>query len=133
MGFTRQCACAHRERGQALVETAITLPLLLLLLMGIMEFGWYFYNQMSVENGSREGVRYAIVNADSATLTADVTALVEDIVISPGDMTVSVTKETNKITVTVTKDVATLTPIAAMFTTDNTFVLTSSTQMKIAA
>lgn len=61
------------EQGQALVETAITLPLLLLLLMGIMEFGWYFYNQMSVENGSREGARYAIVNKDSASLTTDVT------------------------------------------------------------
>lgn len=123
---------AHRERGQAMVETAITLPLLLLLLMGIMEFGWYFYNQMSVENGSREGARYAIVNSDSATLSADVTDLVESIVVGPGEMTVSVSLVSDKITVTVTKDVATLTPIAAMFTTGSTFELTSSTQMKIA-
>lgn len=130
MGFTRQGLRAYRERGQALVETAITLPLLLLLLMGIMEFGWYFYNQMSVENGSREGARYAIVNSDSSTLTADVADLVEGIVVGPGEMFVSVTKGTDKITVTVTKDVATLTPIAAMFTTGNTFELTSSTQMK---
>lgn len=132
MGFTRRELRAHRERGQAMVETAITLPLLLLLLMGIMEFGWYFYNQMSVENGSREGARYAIVNSDSATLSADVTDLVEGIVVGPGEMTVSVSLVSDKITVTVTKDVATLTPIAAMFTTGNTFELTSSTQMKIA-
>lgn len=132
MGFTRQGLCAHRERGQALVETAITLPLLLLLLMGIMEFGWYFYNQMSVENGSREGARYAIVNSGSSTLSADVTDLVEGIVVSPGEMIVSVSLVSDKITVTVTKDVATLTPIAALFTTGNTFELSSSTQMKIA-
>lgn len=129
MGFMRQSL--HAERGQALVETAITLPLLLLLLMGIMEFGWYFYNQMSVENGSREGARYAIVNSDSSTLSADVTDLVEGIVVSPGEMTVSVSLVSDKVTVTVTKDVATLTPIAAIFTTGNTFELSSSTQMKI--
>lgn len=132
MGFTRQGLRAHRERGQALVETAITLPLLLLLLMGIMEFGWYFYNQMSVENGSREGARYAVVNSGSSTLSADVTDLVEGIVVSPGEMIVSVSLVSDKITVTVTKDVATLTPIAALFTTGNTFELSSSTQMKIA-
>ena len=132
MGFTRQGLCAHRERGQALVETAITLPLLLLLLMGIMEFGWYFYNQMSVENGSREGARYAVVNSGSSTLSADVTDLVEGIVVGPGEMIVSVSLVSDKITVTVTKDVATLTPIAALFTTGNTFELSSSTQMKIA-
>ena len=118
------------EQGQALVETAITLPLLLLLLMGIMEFGWYFYNQMSVENGSREGARFAIVNKDSASLTTDVTNLVSGIVISPGTLAVSVNKGSESVTVTVTKDVATLTPIAALFTTGNTFELSSSTKMK---
>lgn len=118
------------EQGQALVETAITLPLLLLLLMGIMEFGWYFYNQMSVENGSREGARFAIVNKDSASLTTDVTNLVKGIVISPGTLAVSVNKGSESVTVTVTNDVATLTPIAAMFTTGNTFELSASTKMK---
>ena len=118
------------EQGQALVETAITLPLLLLLLMGIMEFGWYFYNQMSVENGSREGARFAIVNKDSASLTTDVTNLVKGIVISPGTLAVSVNKGSESVTVTVTKDVATLTPIAALFTTGSTFELSASTKMK---
>ena len=118
------------EQGQALVETAITLPLLLLLLMGIMEFGWYFYNQMSVENGSREGARYAIVNKDSTTLSTDVMDLVQGIVISPGTLAVSVNKGAESVTVTVTKDVATLTPIAALFTAGNTFELSSSTKMK---
>ncbi len=118
------------EQGQALVETAITLPLLLLLLMGIMEFGWYFYNQMSVENGSREGARYAIVNKDSASLSTDVTNLVKGIVISPGTLAVSISKGSESVTVTVTNDVATLTPIAALFTTGNTFELTASTKMK---
>lgn len=122
---------ANRERGQALVETAITLPLLLLLLMGIMEFGWFFYNQMSVENGSREGARYAIVNASSGTLTQDVTDVVNGVIVGPGTVTVTVNKRAENVTVTVQKAVPTLTPMARLFTEGDTFMLTSSTTMKI--
>ena len=119
------------EQGQALVETAITLPLLLLLLMGIMEFGWYFYNQMSVENGSREGARYAIVNADSGTLTQDVTDVVSGVIVGPGTVTVTVNKGAENVTVTVQKAIPTLTPMGKLFTEGDTFALISSTTMKI--
>ena len=122
---------ARRERGQALVEMAITLPLLLLLLMGIMEMGWYFYNQMSVENGSREGARYAIVHAEDATLTADVTSLVQGMVVGPGTLTVTLNKSGNDISVAVTKAVPTLTPIAVIFTPGDTFLLSAKTTMKV--
>ncbi len=122
---------ARRERGQALVEMAITLPLLLLLLMGIMEMGWYFYNQMSVENGSREGARYAIVHAQDTTLNTDVTSLVQGMVFGPGTLTVAVAKAGNDISVTVTKTVPTLTPIAVIFTSGETFLLSAKTTMKV--
>ena len=122
---------AYRERGQALVEMAITLPLLLLMLMGIMDMGCYFYNQMSVENGSREGARYAIVHAEDTTLSTDVTDLVQGMVVGPGTLTVTLTKAGNDISVTVTKAVPTLTPIAAMFTTEDTFLLSARTTMKV--
>ncbi len=122
---------ARRERGQAMVEMAITLPLFLLLVMGIMEMGWYFYNQMSVENGSREGARYAIVHAEDATLTADVTSLVQGMVVGPGTLTVTLNKSGNDISVAVTKAVPTLTPIAVIFTPGDTFLLSAKTTMKV--
>ena len=50
-----------REEGQGLVEFAIILPMLLLLLLGMIEFGLILYNQHVITNASREGARYGIV------------------------------------------------------------------------
>jgi len=122
---------AFRERGQSLVEAAIALPLLLLLLMGIMEYGWYFYNQLNVENGSREGARYGIVHTDSVTFTADVTEVVNEMLTGPGTVSVTVTKTTTYVTVKVVKAIPTLTPLAAPFAENGTFTLTSAATMKI--
>jgi len=49
------------EKGQALVELALVLPLLLLLLMGIFEFGRIFFDYLCIANASREGARWAAV------------------------------------------------------------------------
>lgn len=49
------------EKGQALVEMALVMPLLLLLLMGIFEFGRIFFDYLSIANASREGARWAVV------------------------------------------------------------------------
>jgi Flp pilus assembly protein TadG len=51
-----------RERGAALVEFAILMPLLLLLILGIIEFGWLFGQFNDVRHGAREGARFAAVN-----------------------------------------------------------------------
>ena len=51
-----------REDGQAMVEFALILPIFLLILCGIIDFGWLFYNQLSLNNACREGARYAVVN-----------------------------------------------------------------------
>ena len=51
-----------KRRGQALVEFAILLPLILILLLGMIEFGLLLYNQHVITNASREGARYGIVS-----------------------------------------------------------------------
>jgi Flp pilus assembly protein TadG len=50
------------ERGAALVETALLLPLLVLLVFGIIEASWAFSQQNDVRFGSREGARLAAQN-----------------------------------------------------------------------
>ena len=57
------------ERGQAMVEFAIVLPFLLLILCGILDFGWIYYNKYKVEDASYQGVRYAFVKESSQTLS----------------------------------------------------------------
>jgi Flp pilus assembly protein TadG len=47
------------ERGTALIETAMTLPLLLLVSVGIFEFGRAFQTWQVLTNAAREGARLA--------------------------------------------------------------------------
>ncbi|WP_419661471.1 putative TadE family protein [Desulfosarcina variabilis str. Montpellier] len=50
-----------KEDGGALVEFAILLPILLLILGGIIDFGALYYNKQVLTNASREGARMGIV------------------------------------------------------------------------
>lgn len=50
-----------KENGQAIIEFALVLPIFLLLVMGIIDFGWLFYNSINVENSARNGARSACV------------------------------------------------------------------------
>lgn len=45
------------ERGQSLVELAISLPVVLLLLLGMLEFGFAFSHHLVLEYATREGAR----------------------------------------------------------------------------
>ena len=49
------------ERGQAIIELALTLPLLLLVLLGIFDFGLMFQRFEVVANAAREAARVAVL------------------------------------------------------------------------
>lgn len=53
--------CVMNSTGQALVEMAIILPLLMLLVMGIFEFGRAMYIKNSLTQAARSGARVAAV------------------------------------------------------------------------
>ena len=63
----------NRERGSAMVETAICIPLLLVLMVGIFEVGRAYETWQVLTNAAREGARMAVMPSGS---TADTTALV---------------------------------------------------------
>ncbi len=48
------------ERGAALVEFALALPLLLVVIAGIVDFGFVFQRYEVVTNAAREGARLAV-------------------------------------------------------------------------
>lgn len=50
----------HRERGASIVEFAIVLPLFLLLIGGMVDFGRMYYTQVMLTNAAREGARAAM-------------------------------------------------------------------------
>ena len=49
----------REERGAALVEFALALPLLLVVIAGIVDFGFTFQRYEVVTNAAREGARMA--------------------------------------------------------------------------
>lgn len=51
----------RRENGAALVETAFVLPIMLLVCVGILEFGRAYQTWQVVTNAAREGARVAIL------------------------------------------------------------------------
>ncbi len=61
----------RKEDGQAVVEFAIVLPILMLLICGIIEFGWLFSAKLATSNCAREGARYASVNCYYITYLSD--------------------------------------------------------------
>ena len=64
------------DRGMAVTEFALVLPLLLLVLFGIIEGGRIFSAWLEITNDAREGARYGVVRtgdpATEPTLIADV-------------------------------------------------------------
>ena len=68
---------ARRQRpgGNAILEMAIVLPLLLYLSMGMVEYGQYFYVKQAFEAAARDGCRVAISpSATQAQVVAAMTA-----------------------------------------------------------
>jgi Flp pilus assembly protein TadG len=69
------------ERGAELVEFALCLPLLLIVVLGILDFGFLFQRYEVVTNAAREGARVAVLPGYAA---ADVTDRVEQYLTAAG-------------------------------------------------
>jgi Flp pilus assembly protein TadG len=63
------------EKGAAIVEFALVVPLLLLLLWGIVDIGRAFYTLNNLASAVREGARTAAVMATDPTIAANKTLI----------------------------------------------------------
>lgn len=55
------------ERGAAVVEFALLVPVLCMLLFGIISFGIIFANDLAMGNGAREAARFGVVDGRTCT------------------------------------------------------------------
>src|SRR5215470_17190127 len=62
--FAHPTALLHDTDGSALVEGAVLLPLLCVLVFGVYEFSWFFYQQHIASTGIRDAARYLSRAAD---------------------------------------------------------------------
>jgi Flp pilus assembly protein TadG len=77
-----------RDSGQALVETALTLPLLVLILIGAAEFARIAYAAIEVSNAARAGAAYG---ASSIAAAADSSGIQTAAALDAGDLTSTLT------------------------------------------
>lgn len=127
------------EKGQALVEFALVLPLLLLIVCTIIDFGWIFYNNISINNCCREGARYAVVNSERENrdfyIRERIMATAPDSI--KGNMEVEIVftdiqdPSNGDVKIKVTGKIPALTPVAGIFFRGQEITLTSETTMKV--
>ena len=59
---------SRRQHGQGLVEFALVLPVFLLLLLTMLDFGYAFYTNLTIEYATREGARVGAALADGGEI-----------------------------------------------------------------
>lgn len=64
------------RRGLSSIEAALVIPLLILVVMGIIEYGWMFLKVQQINNAARHGARIGITeNATNADVSTGVSTL----------------------------------------------------------
>jgi Flp pilus assembly protein TadG len=130
----------HDKRGQAIVEFALVLPILLFLVFGIMEGGRVMFEQIIVTEAAREGARVAIVNTNNANITTAITTAVDKF--GAGMITtITYRNATNNVvgtpvaggtaTVLVTANVPIVTPLMSAVFNPNPFPVSGTATMRM--
>ena len=108
------------EKGQALVEFALLVPVFLLLLFAIVDFGMGFYSWITVTNSAREGARFGAVQASTDDIIQRVKDT-SDLINEDAKMTVTVTNAADNggdpgesVVVQVDYDYDLITPLASL-------------------
>lgn len=68
----------REERGAAAVEFALALPLLIILIFGVLEFGLVIHAKGIITQASREGARYGVTYTTTAKTAAAIQTYVQN-------------------------------------------------------
>jgi len=123
----------NKNRGQSLVETALVLPVIILVFLAIVDFGLLFNNYLMVSNASREGARSATLGRTDAEIRTTVSNVAASL--DSARLTVNITPlqasrtSGNPVTVTVQYQYNMLTPVVAAIV-PGPFELKTSTTMR---
>lgn len=120
------------HRGQAIVEFALVFPWLVLMLVGVIEFGLAINQYMVMSEAAREGARSAALGADNSAVTAVAKAAISSRNIDKNNITVAINPASmrlrgNSVTVTVSYPLKTLTTMMSIFFTVTPTVQGSAT------
>jgi Flp pilus assembly protein TadG len=109
----------RRENGAVAVEFALLAPVLILLLLGIMEFGRAYNAQITLSSAAREGVRVMAINNNPAAARTAAKNAAGGLqpALTDANITVSPSPCTSgaQVTVTISYTLSTMTGIAGPF------------------
>jgi len=101
----------NSQAGVALIESAFVLPLLLVLTMGMLDFGRAFHTKSVLDQAAREGARIAVVTSPDVDLVTDkVNAVLASSGVTAASVTVVGPDTSHMVTVTVTTTFTFITP-----------------------
>ena len=117
----------RKSRGQSLVEVALILPVVVMLLLGLLDFGRAYYTIVALRDAADEGAAFGATNPSNITgirrRAAEASRALVDI--QEGDVSVSapVIATGAPITVTVTTKLVLYTPFANTIVSDSELTL----------
>ena len=100
MVILRKITSLVSDRGQDMMEFAITLPVLALIVFGIFDLGRVVYYYSAMQNAAREGARYGVVNPWQQSAVINRTEE-RTLGIDPGQLNVAVNYDCDYVKVTV--------------------------------
>jgi len=122
------------RQGQALVELALALPILIFLVMGIIECGRIFNSYLVITNASREGARAGITGDSDTEIRARVKDAATTLALTDSDITITPEQSLRSrgvpLTVKINYSVTLFTPVLSAII-PNPFPLSSSTTMRV--
>lgn len=122
------------EKGQSIVEFALLLPILILIIMAIIEFGLLLNSYLALNNASREGARIGVVGGTDAQIKSAI--LTTSPTLNASDLSLMVTpsqalrKSGDTLKVTVNYKYHTIIPIIGNII-NNLVNLNAETSMRI--
>ncbi len=124
-GRRRSC-----EVGQALVEFALVITALLLIALGVFEFGRAVEAYSEISNGAREGARYASVHPDDLE-GARAAALAKLVLAGGAETEASISGDGKLVTVTVRYGFQPVVPFVWSIFGSEVITLTNSSTMRV--
>jgi Flp pilus assembly protein TadG len=116
------------DKGAAAVEFAIVLPILVIMLLGIIDFGLYFYNDLQITHATRNAARYLsvgdVADANAAILSTHLIST------SLGGASMSPATTGNPTTVSVQATYSFLTPLPVFVGMGKTLPINATVVMR---
>ena len=118
------------EKGQSMVEFALVVPLIILLLLGMVDFGRLFHAHLTLEHAGREAARAASIGKDEATVISTAISNAASLSLAEGQVHVSgLGTSGGNVTITIKYPISFITPVISSLV--GTYQLENKTIMRI--